>query len=802
MTAKDAILNSTNKTIPEIHYKITRKLGEGMFSTVKLATHSLTGEQVAIKILEKTRIASNEDKERIKREINILKKVCHFNISKLYQVVENKLTIYLVQEYIKGKEFMEYLTKKGRLKEVEACKFYHQIISGLEYIHQCGIAHRDFKPENILLTNDNTILKIIDFGLSNIYEGNQLLKTACGSPCYVCPEMVKEENYNGELSDIWSSGIILYLMLCGKLPFFHEQNEIMYQQILSGKFELPDYLSDNAKDLLSKLLEIDPNKRIRFAEIKKHPWFTLINKKYLIHKGININEDIIPIDEEIIQKMEKLGFDKMEIRYNIIKNFHNKITAVYELFLKQKIDSGKKSVADLNSDLYDEYINDAKNKIKFYGTLEEALKNRICDDNKKIDVLPNYNEEQYNKDNENLIVGDTGSVIERLIKAGKFAYDEENMCISRVATRNQKKENKKDLNNIKDGDSKFKTLSQINNIPPKKEQTTEENSEESFKTNKKTKTSDNTSNTSNKKEKKSRKDSPRLSVKKTAKIKKSLKKNEKTVELIFCDNENDEEEKVEKKEKKEKKGKKEKKNDDNNDNNEWYKEIEAMILKESKTIPRHKKSSSMHCRKKNEEKKNAPIYEDNMQLTESILSSKELSNALFSKNVKLNKNDNKKNQNVLNHNNSNYKKKPEKMTSKPTKKDFALNSKFNTKKTLLKSVNTNFKKPGMNNVNNCFQSKTNINESCNNIIRSTRTIKFDKNITKSIRTEKKENNKIEKKGKSEKILKKEKTDKKGKNEIKKSTNNVIQKFEVDDEIMNAQRKRGGSCAKRTNKIKI
>ena len=205
----------------------------------------------------------------------------------------------------------------------------------------------------------------------------------------------------------------------------------------------------------------------------------------------------------------------------------------------------------------------------------------------------------------------------------------------------------------------------------------------------------------------------------------------------------------------------------------------------------------MHCRKKNEEKKNATIYEDNIQLTESILSSKELSNTLFNKirSNKNNKNDNKK-QNVLNHNNSNYKK-----TSKQTKKDFPINSKFNTKKSLLKSVNTNFKK---SNFNNCFQSESNINESHNNIIRrSTHTIKFDKNVTKSIRTDKKDKNyKIEKKGKSEKILKKEKNDKKGKNEIKKSINNVIQKFEADEEIMNEQRKRGGSCAKRTNKIKI
>ena len=419
------LINSINTKISEIHFKVVRKLGEGMFSTVKLATHSLTEEQVAIKILEKTRITKLEDKERIYREISIMKKLHHFNIAKLYQVVDNKLDIYLIQEHIPGKEFMEYLTKKGKLNEIEACKFYHQIISGLEYIHQCGIAHRDFKPENILITNDNTFLKIIDFGLSNFYKENELLKTACGSPCYAPPEMIKEEKYNGALTDIWSSGIILYLMLCGKLPFYHEVNDIMYEKILSGKFELPEHLSDNAKDILIKILEIDPKKRYTFEQIKEHPWFNIIDKNYLMLKGVNVDEDIMPIDEEIVLDMEKMGFNKMEIKYSLIKNFHNKVTTVYDLLLKKKIEQGKKSVADKFSDLYNEYINDKKNKIKFYGTIQNALKHRICDDNKTISILPNYYEDKYDEFNEDIIVGDTGSVIERLIKAGRFTYDEE-----------------------------------------------------------------------------------------------------------------------------------------------------------------------------------------------------------------------------------------------------------------------------------------------------------------------------------------------------------------------------------------
>jgi len=302
--------NDSNKILSEISFKMGKKLGEGMFSTVKLATHSLTNEQVAIKILEKTKITKIEDKERINREISIIKRVNHFNIVKLYAVIETKLIIYLIQEHIQGKDFLEYLTKKGKLKESDACKYFHQIISGLEYLHQCGIAHRDFKPENILLTNNNQVLKIIDFGLSNTYKKGQLLKTGCGSPCYVPPEMIKEEGYNGALADIWSAGVILYLMLCGNLPFYHDDNQILYQKILAGKYDTPSHLSEDAKDILSKILEIDPKKRINFEGIKSHPWFSLIDKKYLMNKGIIINEDIFPIDEEILQDMEKMGFNK------------------------------------------------------------------------------------------------------------------------------------------------------------------------------------------------------------------------------------------------------------------------------------------------------------------------------------------------------------------------------------------------------------------------------------------------------------------------------------------------------------
>ena len=752
------ITNSINKTIADIKYKVTRKLGEGMFSTVKLATHSLTGEKVAIKILEKTRISKVEDKERINREMEIMKKLHHFNIVKLYQIVENKLTIYLIHEYVEGKEFMEYLTKKGKLKENEACKFYHQIISGLEYLHQCGIAHRDFKPENILINNDNTILKIIDFGLSNTYKNNQLLKTACGSPCYAPPEMIQEQSYNGALSDIWSSGIILYLMLCGNLPFYHEENEIMYQKILSGKFELPKFLSDNAKDILKKILEVDPKKRMNFEEIKAHPWFNIIDKNCFMHKGINVNEDIMPIDEDIITKMEKIGFNKMEVKYSLIKNFHNKVTTVYDLFLKQKIDNGNKSIGDMNSDLFDEYINDKKNKIKFYGSLESTLKNRICEGNKKISILPNYFEDKYDENNDDIIVGDTGSVIERLIKAGRFTYDEENMCLNKVTNSNKpsKKENKKD----NDGDSKFKTITAISTKPKKiqKKNTEEKSNNVKIDINKN----------------KSKKESQTIPIKKSKNIFKStpMKKSDKNLKKKVSrknddsdsdddsdndsDNDNDDVSSDE---------------SDNGDDNDWYKEIEAMITKDNKKSKRKDNETKNYKKKKSSSVNERKIKDEEIEL-DSSNNEKSNTNKLLNSNKKtkkmpkilVKKNDKNKaklhesikpNHNVLFI-------KPSKTKSETNSKSKSiLITKLNTQNDIAKNGKINNKK--IDDLNDYF----NKNKVPNNHIddKSSRTTKFIKVVKKDGKYEKKKLNKS----------------------VMSESNNG---------------RKGQSCSKRNNKIKI
>ena len=172
------------------------------------------------------------DKGRVAREIKILKEVKHENIIQLYEIIETSYAIYMIMEYAEGGELFDYIVSKGRLKEKEAAFFYHQIIEGIEFLHSHKIAHRDLKPENLLLDRDCKTIKIVDFGLSNIYKDENgkefLLATACGSPCYAAPEMVEGSKYVGYTVDVWSSGITLYAMICGYLPFEESETALLY----------------------------------------------------------------------------------------------------------------------------------------------------------------------------------------------------------------------------------------------------------------------------------------------------------------------------------------------------------------------------------------------------------------------------------------------------------------------------------------------------------------------------------------------------------------------------------------------
>ena len=257
------------------NYLIKRTLGQGTFGKVKLGIYLPNKEKVAVKILEKERIIEKDDEIRVRREFDMLAKFSHPNVILVAEIFESSSSFYSVMEYCEGGELFNYIVRNHRLSEDEAAFFYYQLINGLEYIHSLGIVHRDLKPENLLLTNEH-ILKIIDFGLSNYFKSGpdqELLITPCGSPCYASPEMVAGKKYNGFQIDIWSTGIILYAMLCGYLPFEDKNNDDLFKKILECKVKYPSYIGEKSKDLIKRILVNEPEKRITIPEIKKHPFF-------------------------------------------------------------------------------------------------------------------------------------------------------------------------------------------------------------------------------------------------------------------------------------------------------------------------------------------------------------------------------------------------------------------------------------------------------------------------------------------------------------------------------------------------
>ena len=258
------------------NYEFKKDIGEGNFGKVKLGIFKPTGEEFAIKVLNKEKIRKKM-KNLALRENEIITKLNHINIVLVYSIIDTKEDYFIIMEYCKLGELFDYIVKYKRLSEEEASNFFYQLINGVEYIHSQGIAHRDLKPENLLLTEDK-VLKIIDFGLSHEFEEEEFLKTKCGSPSYAAPEIISKPNYNGFKIDVWCCGIILYAMLCGYLPFdgdddAQNNNVKLFQNILECEPELPDFLSNISKDLIMRILNPDPDKRITIEQIKKHPFY-------------------------------------------------------------------------------------------------------------------------------------------------------------------------------------------------------------------------------------------------------------------------------------------------------------------------------------------------------------------------------------------------------------------------------------------------------------------------------------------------------------------------------------------------
>ncbi|XP_050212107.1 CBL-interacting protein kinase 2-like [Mercurialis annua] len=255
-------------------YDFGRLLGQGNFAKVYYARSLKNGESVAIKVIDKEKILKVGLIDQIKREITVMKMVKHPNVLQLYEVMASKAKIYFVIEYAKGGELFKKVAR-GKLREDVARNYFQQLISAVDFCHSRGVYHRDLKPENLLL-DDNGVLKVSDFGLSAVAESKSrdgLLHTTCGTPAYVAPEVIGGKGYDGAKADIWSCGVILYVLLAGYLPF-HDANLIsLYKKITRADYKFPSWFSQESRRLIWKMLDPNPNTRISIAKITENPWF-------------------------------------------------------------------------------------------------------------------------------------------------------------------------------------------------------------------------------------------------------------------------------------------------------------------------------------------------------------------------------------------------------------------------------------------------------------------------------------------------------------------------------------------------
>lgn len=256
-------------------YELGRTLGEGTFAKVKFARNVDTGENVAIKILDKEKILKHKMIGQIKREISTMKLIRHPNVIRMYEVMASKTKIYIVLEFVTGGELFDKIASKGRLKEDEARKYFQQLINAVDYCHSRGVCHRDLKPENLLLDANGT-LKVSDFGLSALPQQvreDGLLHTTCGTPNYVAPEVINNKGYDGAKADLWSCGVILFVLMAGYLPFEDSNLMALYKKIFKADFSCPPWFSSSAKKLITRILDPNPLTRITIAELIENEWF-------------------------------------------------------------------------------------------------------------------------------------------------------------------------------------------------------------------------------------------------------------------------------------------------------------------------------------------------------------------------------------------------------------------------------------------------------------------------------------------------------------------------------------------------
>ncbi|XP_044036245.1 serine/threonine-protein kinase BRSK2 isoform X2 [Siniperca chuatsi] len=340
MSSKELTVVQSNQYVGP--YRLEKTLGKGQTGLVKLGVHCITGQKVAIKIVNREKL-SESVLMKVEREIAILKLIEHPHVLKLHDVYENNKYLYLVLEHVSGGELFDYLVKKGRLTPKEARKFFRQIISALDFCHSHSICHRDLKPENLLLDEKNNI-RIADFGMASLQVGDSLLETSCGSPHYACPEVIRGEKYDGRRADVWSCGVILFALLVGALPFDHDNLRQLLEKVKSGVFHMPHFIPPDCQALLKGMIEVNADKRLTLEAIQKHPWYQGGRnepcpeqpppRRVCLKRILSLTE----LDPDVLESMYSLGCfrDRVKLTQDLTSEEENQEKMIYYLLLDRK----------------------------------------------------------------------------------------------------------------------------------------------------------------------------------------------------------------------------------------------------------------------------------------------------------------------------------------------------------------------------------------------------------------------------------------------------------------------------------
>ncbi|KAL0271505.1 UNVERIFIED_CONTAM: hypothetical protein PYX00_008580 [Menopon gallinae] len=318
-------------------YDLEETLGRGHFAVVKLARHVFTGEKVAVKVIDKTKL-DDVSKAHLFKEVRCMKLVQHPNVVRLYEVIDTQTKLYLILELGDGGDLYDYIMKhEAGLGEDMAREYFRQIVRAISYCHQLHVVHRDLKPENVVFFERLGVVKLTDFGFSNKFYPGQKLETSCGSLAYSAPEILLGDSYDAPAVDVWSLGVILYMLVVGQAPFQEANDSETLTMIMDCKYTIPTHVSDACKRLIAKMLVREPEARATLADIASDPWLggppqveylPLVSRHQVTEDDHNI----------IINKMVNGNIaTKEEVLEALDKNKYNHITATYFLLAERKL---------------------------------------------------------------------------------------------------------------------------------------------------------------------------------------------------------------------------------------------------------------------------------------------------------------------------------------------------------------------------------------------------------------------------------------------------------------------------------